>query len=571
MSLLDKASIISIPIAYDEGTYNNVKPQQVIGPANEVTNGTFDFDLYWTLGIKWSISGGKLNSVGSSSAANASQSTSIIIGRTYKVQYTISEYALGGVRIKLGTAAGITRTDDGTYIEYITCAGSSTIYFEGSAVSNTMAVDNVSVELSTATDFQFSRSSVATRINEAELVEEMADEFPRINYENGFGALLLEPQSTNLCTESSNIDNWSNLSNVTATANYDYSPTGDFNANRLQFTAVGYAYHNDAQVAWTQYTISVWAKRNDTETQDVGFFVNGVTGTIVSVFNLTDRWQRFEYTYTAINTGYAGIAAASGADISFYGFQREALPYATSLIETSGSAVTRLKDECNNAGNKFYINSTQGVLYAQIAALYNDGTNRIISLSNGSSANVVSLLYSSTANELQAWVRVSGILQAQLTYTLADATESVRCALKYQNNEFGLWVNGANVGWDYSGSVFSADTLNSLHFDNGGGLDGFFGKATAVIVFDSFLSDTEMENLTGGNLTNAEYVDLFELRVAADGGSLEGIACLLAALDAIPEADDARRLFDVYDNRCELLGGITEARACTITELDNLL
>jgi hypothetical protein len=203
--------------------------------------------------------------------------------------------------------------------------------------------------------------------------------------------------------------------------------------------------------------------------------------------------------------------------------------------------------------------------------LYNDGTNRIISLSNGSSANVVSLLYSSTANELQAWVRVSGILQAQLTYTLADATESVRCALKYQNNEFGLWVNGANVGWDYSGSVFSADTLNSLHFDNGGGLDEFFGKATAVIVFDSFLSDTEMENLTGGNLTNAEYIDLFELRVAADGGSLEAIACLLAALDAIPEADDARRLFDVYDNRCELLGGGTEARACTITELDNLL
>jgi hypothetical protein len=151
MSLLDKASIISIPIAYDEGTYNNVKPQQVIGPANEVTNGTFDFDLDWTLGVKWSISGGKLNSVGSSSADNASQSTSIIIGRTYKVQYTISEFALGGVRIKLGTAAGETRSDDGTYIEYITCAGSSTIYFEGTTVSNTMAVDNVSVELARAT------------------------------------------------------------------------------------------------------------------------------------------------------------------------------------------------------------------------------------------------------------------------------------------------------------------------------------------------------------------------------------------------------------------------------------
>ena len=571
MSLLDKASIISIPIAYDEGTYNNAKPQQVIGPANEVTNGTFDYDLDWTLGTKWSISGGKLNSVGTLSSDTASQATSIVIGKTYKVQYTISQYALGGVRIKLGSAAGQTRTNDGTYIEYITCAGSSTIYFEGTSISNTMAIDDVSVKLATASDFTFSRSSVGTRINEAALVEEIAADIPRINYDNGFGALLLEPQSTNLCTESSNVDNWSNLSNVTATANYDYSPTGDFNANRLLFTANGYAYNNDAQVASTEYTISVWAKRNDTGEQNVGFFINGVTGTIVSPFKLTDRWQRFDYTYTATNTGYAGIAGESKADISFYGFQREALPYATSLVETSGSAVTRLKDECNNAGSQFYIDSTQGALYAEIAALYNDSTNRIISLSDGTSANVVSLLYSSTANELQAWVRVSGILQAQLTYTLSNATNAVKCALKYRNNEFGLWVDGENVGWDYSGSVFSANTLNTLHFDDGGGLNEFFGKATAVIVFDEFLSDTEMENLTGGNLSDAEYVDLFELRVAADGGSLEAIACLLAALDAIPESDDARRLFDVYNNRCALLGGGTEARACTITELDNLL
>ena len=120
MSLLDKASIISIPLGFNEGTYNNVKPMQVFGPANEVTNGTFDTNTDWTLGTKWSISGGKLNSVASASTASASQSTSITIGKTYRVQYTVSEYALGGVRIKLGTATGITRTADGIYTEYIT-------------------------------------------------------------------------------------------------------------------------------------------------------------------------------------------------------------------------------------------------------------------------------------------------------------------------------------------------------------------------------------------------------------------------------------------------------------------
>jgi hypothetical protein len=573
MSLLDKASIISIPIAYDEGTYNNAKPQQVIGPANEVTNGSFDYDLDWTLGTKWSISGGKLNSVGTASIDVASQDTNIVIGKTYKVQYTISEYALGGVRINLGTANGTTRTDDGTYIEYITCAGSSKISFQGTDVSNTMAIDNVLVQLATASDFTFSRSSVGTRINEAGLVEEMAADIPRINYENGFGALLLEPQSTNLCTQSSNVDNWSNLSNVTATSEYDYSPTGDFNANRLQFTANGYAYHNDAQVASTEYTISVWAKRNDDAAQNVGFFVDSVTGTIVSVFDLTDRWQRFTYTYTATNTGYTGLAGLSGADISFYGFQREALPYATSLIETSGStsAVTRTADECNNAGSAFYINSTEGAFYAELSALYNDGTNRIISLSDGTSANVVSLLYSSTANELQAWVRLSGILQAQLTHTLSDVKSFVRVALKYRNNEFGLWVNGENVAWDYAGSVFSADTLTSLDFHNGGGLNDFYGNAKSVIVFEEFLSDTEMRSLTGGNLSNDEILSRFRARVSADGGIFEGSCCVLTKLESLPEADEGRRLFDIYNGRCIVLGGSTEASACTIAAINNLL
>jgi hypothetical protein len=164
MSLLDKASIISIPLGYNEGSYNNAKPMQVFGPANEVTNGTFDTNTDWTLGANWLISaftansGGLLNSVASASGSSASQSTSIVIGKTYRVKYTISEYALGGVRIKLGTAAGTTRTDDGIYTEFITCAGSSTIYIEGTALSNTMAVDNVSVLEATATDFTFSRS-----------------------------------------------------------------------------------------------------------------------------------------------------------------------------------------------------------------------------------------------------------------------------------------------------------------------------------------------------------------------------------------------------------------------------
>jgi hypothetical protein len=86
----------------------------------------------------------------------------------------------------------------------------------------------------------------------------------------------------------------------------------------------------------------------------LAFLSDSATGTIASVFTLTDRWQRYKYTYTASNNGFAGLAGLSGADVSFYGFQREALPYATSLIESSGATAARSADICNGAGNIFY-------------------------------------------------------------------------------------------------------------------------------------------------------------------------------------------------------------------------
>lgn len=568
MSLLDKASIISVPLAYDQGTYNNVKPMQVIGPANEVINGTFDADTNWTLGVKWSISDGKLNSVATASGTSASQSTSITAGKIYRVKYTISQYAAGGVYIQLGTANGTTRTDDGVYTEYITAAGGTTISLIGSTASNTFAIDNLSVFETSATDFTFERSSVGTRTNEAGLIEEIAEDLPRINYDNGIGHLLLEPQSTNLCTESNNVDNWT-LVNVTETANYDYSPSGDINSNRLQFGTSGYAYMNDAQVSATEYTLSVYAKRNDTGTQSVGFFKDG-SFVVDSEWALTSEWQRFTYTYTSANTSFAGIASTK-ADVSFYGFQREALGYATTLINTSGTAVTRTIDSCNDAGSTFTIDSTEGVLYAEIAAIDDDGTDRYISLSDGTSANAISLLFTATSNEVGAWVRKTGILQAQLSYVVPDALNDVRIALSYDNNEFLLYVNGEKRAFDYSGDTFAADTLTGLHFDDGSGLNPFLGKAKSVIIFPEVLTDLELKTLTGGNLSPEEAIDAFEVRVADDDGIIESLSCLQLAIEAFPDADNARRLFDIYAERCNDLSGSTEARDCTINELNELL
>jgi hypothetical protein len=63
----------------------------------------------------------------------------------------------------------------------------------------------------------------------------------------------------------------------------------------------------------------------------------------------------------------------------------------------------------------------------------------------------------------------------------------------------------------------------------------------------------------------------FIIRVEADNGILEALNCLGAAINSFPQADLGRQLFDAYDTRCEAASGDTEARVCTINELNDLL
>ena len=65
--------------------------------------------------------------------------------------------------------------------------------------------------------------------------------------------------------------------------------------------------------------------------------------------------------------------------------------------------------------------------------------------------------------------------------------------------------------------------------------------------------------------------DYFAQRVAADGGIMEAFGCVVEAILDFPQADLGRQLFDAYDARCEAASGDTEARVCTIYELNDLL
>ena len=160
------------------------------------------------------------------------------------------------------------------------------------------------------------------------------------------------------------------------------------------------------------------------------------------------------------------------------------------------NGVTRLADVCNNAGSSDLINSTEGVLYAEVSALADDNTGRKITLNNGSNSQVVVLEYTSTPNQIRVFLS-NGSLQFNEYITISDLTEFNKIAIKYKENDFAIWVNGLELATSLIGTTFSSGTLTSINFDDGSGFADFYGNVKCVAVFKEALDNDQLERLTG--------------------------------------------------------------------------
>ena len=140
-----------------------------------------------------------------------------------------------------------------------------------------------------------------------------------------------------------------------------------------------------------------------------------------------------------------------------------------------------------------YINSTEGVLYAEIAALENGSSLKLLELNNGGTNDRVFIYYRN--NSIYAQVIVGGVAQCGFSLSLT-VTSLNKVAVKYKENDFALWVNGVEVGTDASGSTSSAGALTDFIFSNSSGGIPFYGKCKDLRVYNTALSDAELTTLT---------------------------------------------------------------------------
>lgn len=363
--------------------------------------------------------------------------------------------------------------------------------------------------------FNFSRASSATRVNKDGLIETVGADQPRVDYLNDSnGALLLEPARTNYLLQSNQFDTtWTNT-NTTVTSG-QVGVGGSSDAWKVDissaFAQVEQTVSNNGVQTFSVYakagTLN-WIRLRVDHTSFSGTYFdlqNGQVGSTVgtdstSIENLGNGWYRCtivvddNVTRARIYPASANndLSATSG-NIYIQNSQLEQGSFATSYIPTQGSAVTRLADVCNNSGNDQVINSTEGVLYAEIAALANDNTYRLMSISDGTTANRITLGYNNSSNKLLVQVHSSGVSQVNFTYSISDITLYNKIALLYKSNEVTIWVNGVKGTSDTSASMPIG--LSEFNFNYTDALP-LYGKVKDIRVYNTALTDQELAALT---------------------------------------------------------------------------
>ena len=384
--------------------------------------------------------------------------------------------------------------------------------------------------------FDFTRASSATVVNKQGLIETVGSGIPRIDFSDDVnGALLLEPQSTNLITQSEDFSNASWIKTRSSiSSNSAISPDGTLNADKLiEGTSTNtHSTQSNVTIGNVDTTISVFVKadtrsrvrfiltdlatgdyRIDLNLNNLSVIENNAgnlgswTNTSYKIENFTNNWYKVSLTATKgagsqaalsinllDNSGNNVYTGDGTSGIYIYGAQLEQQSYATSYIPTQGAISTRLRDIATNSGIGSLINSEEGVLYVETKGLIDLQTQSgYIQLSKSGEAGFNNSLVLQHRNNGYLRVYVNG---TDIHFNInIDFTENHKIAVLYKLNGYKLFINGVkqNLFGTPTQAVFSG--LDNLSFDSRGGLS-WNASIKAVAVYKTALTDAQLTALT---------------------------------------------------------------------------
>ena len=352
------------------------------------------------------------------------------------------------------------------------------------------------------------------------------EDMPRLNY-GTCPSLLLEPQRTNLVTQSEYFGGSYWTKTATTTEMGFLSPEGNLNAYKLledNTNSIHRIYQTSTITASPSATFSVYVKYNgrrfvliriaDAAVGQWYDIENGVLGgsylgapdnsTIEPVGN---DWYRITASNSISNQARLELWVSDTQSVSayqgdtskgvyLYGGQIEVGSYPTSYIPTYGASVTRGTDSCSKTGISSLIGQTEGTLFAdfEIDADNTNGYNRVLAVGDGTSNNRI-FIFAQNTEVFRFYVANGGAAQVDIVSTTSILGGRHKVAFGYKANDFIAYVDGVQVGTDTNGTVPTCSNLYIGTSETGSNqpLEGGLNQA---ILFPTRLSNDELAALT---------------------------------------------------------------------------
>jgi len=344
--------------------------------------------------------------------------------------------------------------------------------------------------------------------------------------------ILIEGSATNLIPNSSAINSWATVGDVTITDSAAVGPDGTLSASLVRPTTVNsylhYVRETITTVASSSYTFSAYVKPAGYTKVQLFFYQTSspYTSGADTSFTLTGSGSATtavgSSTITAVGGGYyrisvTGVAGTtstfaairilddSGSNefvgdgysgILCTGVQYELGSHCSSLIGTSGSAVTRAAESLSVAtadigytGGPFTIVSEtaggQGY-YPRAFTLTNGNlSNRVVVYRDSSSA-------SGSTNWL-AYCESDGSFQGALT--IPSSASAGKLAVSYNTNDVSVCASGGTVATDSSAVI--SDALTTLRIGtNYIGAEQLNGHCKRIAIYNEALSDSNLQAVT---------------------------------------------------------------------------